>query len=113
MFGIENYAEKITDLGDALLFGGAMVLIGMATIFSVLIIIWISLVVLKFFLHDIPAERKAHKAEKPVEITPEPVAYAPTPTNNDEIVAVIAAAIAAAESEDSGLKFRVVSFKRK
>lgn len=42
-----------------------------------------------------------------------------TPKNNvddngldEEIVAVIAAAIAMAESESSGLKFRVVSFRR-
>ena len=38
---------------------------------------------------------------------------AATATSDDEIVAVIAAAIAMAESENSGLKFRVVSFKRK
>ncbi len=33
-------------------------------------------------------------------------------SSDDEIIAVIAAAIAAAESESSGLKYRVVSFKR-
>lgn len=34
------------------------------------------------------------------------------PSNDAEIIAVIAAAIAAAESESNGIKFRVVSFKR-
>ena len=33
--------------------------------------------------------------------------------NDQEIVAVIAAAIAMAESEENGIKFRVVSFRRK
>ena len=32
--------------------------------------------------------------------------------DDGEIIAVLAAAIAAAESEDNGLKFRVVSFRR-
>lgn len=108
MFGIENYAEKITDLGDALLFGGAMVLIGMATIFSVLIIIWICLSVFKLVFHDLPEKRKSAPAAPAA-----PVAVQPTYTQNDEIVAVIAAAIAMAESESDGLKFRVVSFRRK
>lgn len=35
-----------------------------------------------------------------------------TESNDEEIIAVIAAAIAMAESESEGLKFRVVSFKR-
>jgi Na+-transporting methylmalonyl-CoA/oxaloacetate decarboxylase gamma subunit len=35
-----------------------------------------------------------------------------TESANEEIIAVIAAAIAMAESENNGLKFRVVSFRR-
>ena len=58
MFGITDYTQKIVDYGkfefsmlaDALGFGGAMLLIGMATIFSVLITIWLSLVLFKLFL---------------------------------------------------------------
>ena len=34
------------------------------------------------------------------------------PDQDEEIIAVIAAAIAMAESENSGLKFKVVSFRR-
>ena len=86
-------------------------LLGMATIFTVLIIIWISLIVLKFFLHDVPMAKEAEKKNS----QPAPVVSAPVvnTASDDEIVAVIAAAIAAAESESSGLKFRVVSFRRK
>ena len=108
MFGIENYAEKIENLGDALVFGGAVVLIGMATIFSVLIVLWMFLSLFKIFFHDLPEKKKKAAVAT--------VAAAPVQTvtrQDDEIVAVIAAAIAMAESESSGIKFKVVSFKRK
>ena len=117
MFGINDFSEKIVDfanfdvsqLGSALAFGGAILLIGMLTVFSVLVILWGCLTLFKLFFHDLPAKKKAEV--KPVEVAPAPVTVAPV-RNDDEIVAVIAAAIAAAESESSGLKFRVVSFKR-
>ena len=117
MFGINDFSEKIVDfanfdvsqLGSALAFGGAILLIGMLTVFSVLVILWGCLTLFKLFFHDLPAKKKAET--KSVEVAPAPVAPAPV-SNDDEIVAVIAAAIAAAESECSGLKFRVVSFKR-
>ena len=99
--------------GDAFTYGGGVVLLGMATVFSVLIILWIALMIFKFFFHDLKLGAKI-KVEAPVEKTPEP---APAPVyvaQDEEIVAVIAAAIAAAESESAnGAKFRVVSFKRK
>ena len=109
MFGIENYAEKIGNLGDAFLFGGAMVLIGVATVFAVLIIIWICLSLFKLVFHDLPQKRKS----APVAPAAPVVVQQPTQSRNDEIIAVIAAAIAMAESECDGLKFRVVSFRRK
>ncbi len=96
---------------DAFVEGGQTLLLGMGAVFAVLIIIWISLLALKFFIHDLPARKSA--APKPA---PAPVAVAPVKAaanDSDEIVAVIAAAIAMAESENSGLKFRVVSFRRK
>ncbi len=118
MFGIENYSEAIvkygsefefSQLGQAALFGGAMVLIGMATIFSVLCLLWGCLSLFKLVFHDLPAK----KAAKAVVVDETPVAVVENTTSDDEIIAVIAAAIAMAESEDSGSKFRVVSFKRK
>ncbi len=104
-----NPNEKLGFL-DALSFGGQTVLLGMVTVFAVLIIIWIALILFKLFLYDIP-NKKAVEAKHPVEpIAPTP---APVSASNDEIVAVIAAAIAMAESDGNGTKFRVVSFKRK
>lgn len=100
-----------SQLGQAAGFGGTMVLIGMATIFAVLCALWLCLVVFKVIFHDIPEKKKkALEAAVAVEETlpvAEPVANA-----DEEIVAVIAAAIAMAESESSGIKFKVVSFKR-
>ena len=121
MFGVENFSEAIvkygsefdiSQLGKAALFGGAMVLIGMATIFSVLCILWACLALFKVVFHDLPA-KKANKATTVSEEAPVATVVSNASSNDDEIVAVIAAAIAMAESESDGLKFRVVSFKRK
>ena len=109
----EDYGSKIiktNGLSETLLFGLEIVLIGMATVFSVLILLWIALTLFKFFFHDIPSRRKKEVSAP----APAPVsAPAVTSVADEEIVAVIAAAIAMAESESGGLKFRVVSFKRK
>lgn len=103
---IEGFTEKLA-------FGGQMVLIGMSVIFAVLSLLWLCLYVFKVFFHDIPAKKKAAKVSKTVvEIAPVKQ-VAVEQNDDDEIVAVIAAAIAAAESENAGLKFRVVSFRRK
>ena len=104
--------QPIEDFGEKLIYGGQMLLIGMATIFSVLVLLWLCLVVFKLVFHGLPQKSPADKNSAKVE-TASAAAPAPQQATNDEIVAVIAAAIAAAESESSGLKFRVVSFRRK
>ena len=96
---IDNFWERLT-------FGGSMLLIGIAVVFAVLIIIWASLAVFKIYFAN--GEKKAPVEEAPVT----PVEQAAVPQDT-EIVAVIAAAIAAAESESNGIKFKVVSFRRK
>ena len=119
MFGIMDFTKPIVDfsnfefsqLGDALIFGGAILLIGMATVFAILCILWLFLTLFKVFLHDIPEKRAA----KRIAFTPVSESDGQneaTVSDDGEVIAVIAAAIAAAESEDSGLKFRVVSFRR-
>lgn len=95
---------------EALSFGGQTLLLGMATVFSVLIIIWLSIILLKVLLHDIPEKKKKESQNTPVAPVVQPTVQE---TGDDEIVAVIAAAIAQAETENSGMKFRVVSFRRK
>lgn len=119
MFGIEDYSKPIVDfanfdiaqLGNALLFGVSILLIGMVTVFSVLCILWLFLYLFKLLFHEFPAKRAAKKNVAPV-ITTVDKTNDETATDEGEIVAVIAAAIAMAESEHSGMKFRVVSFRK-
>ena len=119
MFGITDYSKPIIDfsnfdiaqLGQAAGFGGAMVLIGMVTIFAVLCLLWACLVVFKIVFHDLPEKRKAAAIANEEVVEDAPVATVVN-TQDEEIVAVIAAAIAMAESESDGIKFKVVSFKR-
>lgn len=98
---------------DILSIGGQVVLIGMLTVFSVLGLLWACLTVFKIVFHDLP-EKKSGKVVIKKEVVEAVTAPVPVQSNDDEIVAVIAAAIAAAESESNGaVKFRVVSFRRR
>ena len=106
----ENYTQKIIDvfgLPETALFGLQIVLVGMLTVFAVLLLIMIALKLFELVFSKAPKEKKV---EEPVASAPVPVSV---PTADEEIVAVIAAAIAMAEAESGGLKFRVVSFRRK
>lgn len=93
---------------------GIVSLMGMATIFMVLALLWGAIEIMHLLLHR--GEKKA-KAEKPAAVTPTaPVEPAPAPVSSEDdgaIVAAITAAITAMRAEDgvSGA-FRVVSFKR-
>ena len=73
--------KAIEGLNDKLFYGGRMLLIGMLTIFAVLITLWISLVVFKFFFHDLARAKKTKtvKSEQPA-----PVFNAPVASENDE-----------------------------
>ena len=107
-----DISQPIADFNEKLLYGGRMLLIGISTIFAVLIVLWMALVAFKFFFHDLSHGKKK---VKPVKVEQPTIVYnAPVASENDEIIAVIAAAIAMAENESGGnVKFRVVSFKRK
>ena len=112
----DNYTQSIiNELGfmDTLGFGAMMLGIGMLAVFSVLCILWGALIVFKIVFYDIPAKKKGSKVEPKADPAPVAAPVAPAVGEDEEIIAVIAAAIAAAESECLGAKFRVVSFKRK
>ncbi len=97
-----------TTYGDTLLLGLQVLAIGLATVFCVLVLIWGLLTLFKVFLAGSNTKHADKPAAAPI------AAPAPIVANaDDEIVAVIAAAIAMAESESCGGKFRVVSFRRK
>ena len=104
----EQY-NKPLDFLDALGFGGQMLLLGIVSVFAVLGIILAILTIFKM-VFDKQGSTKSSASTQTV--APAPVI---TPVSQDaEIVAVIAAAIAMAESESGeNVKFRVVSFRRK
>lgn len=113
----DQYSQKIIDTAgfmETLGFGAMMLGIGMLAVFAVLCTLWFALVLFKIGFYDLPAKKKA-TAEAPV--APVPVApvvvAAPAVNEDEELIAVLAAAIAMAESENLGAKFRVVSFRRK
>ncbi len=105
-------AETEMALGDKLLLGGQVSLLGMGTVFAVLAILWGLVELMHLLLTGFSGNKKKKKAEAPVEMpaaTPAPAVSAPA--DDLEIVAVITAAVAAA-SGTSPSSFRVVSFKR-
>ena len=101
--------QPIESFLNRLEYGGQTLLLGMASVFAVLTIIMLTLLLFKLFFYDLPAK----KAEDAIVSEPEVSTPAVVASNDDEIIAVIAAAIATAESESNGAKFRVVSFRRK
>ena len=103
---VTDYTTRVPGLGNRLGFGGFMLLLGMAVVFSVLIIIWGALSLFKLYFTKSEAKPEAAPAA-PV------VVEAPKASDDSERVAVIAAAIAAAEADSDGTKFKVVSFRRK
>ena len=102
-----DYSRPIESLAEKLSFGGQMFVLGMGTIFAVLGLIWLVLTIFKSVF-----ETKNNNSTQNVKtvVSPDPITK-----NNDngEIVAAIACALALAESEEEGTKFRVVSFKRR
>ena len=102
--------------GERLALAGQMTLIGMGMIFAVLALLWAVLAIFKIVF---ARPKKEKKTETPVaQPTPaieEPVATV-TEANDDELIAVITAAVAAYMAQEdpdaapSG--FRVVSFRR-
>ena len=105
-----NINEKIDGVLEVLAYGGQMTLIGLASVFSVLIIILLSIKLLQFTLTGASKEKSTSSVESTV--TAETSINKPT-DSSEEIIAVIAAAIATAESESGGVKFKVVSFRKK
>ena len=110
-FTAEQFAQKKLPVSDILSSGGMVVLTGMLTVFGVLVVLWLTLIAFKFFFHDLPSRQKT---SKDVSAEPAPVQHVAEVSNDEEIIAVIAAAIAMAENDcGSNKHFRVVSFKRK
>ena len=104
---VTDYTKPVEGFLDRLTFGGFILLLGMAIVFSVLLTIWGALSVFKLYF-----TKNETKPKAVIEAPAAPVVVDAGPQES-EIVAVIAAAIAAAEAESNGTKFKVVSFRRK
>lgn len=103
--------------GERAGYAGSVTLLGMVAIFAVLTLLWGVIELLHRVLNrggktDTPAAKSAVPVVKPA-AAPKPVAAAPATKNDDELVAVITAAVAAAMEEEGYTGgFRVVSFRR-
>ena len=120
---INNVLMATKPLGERLGDGLQVFVIGVAAVFSVLAVLWGVLALFKIFFYDIPEKKKSEKKalrdkakNESNEIAPVVVGADNTVKNdnNEELIAVITAAIAAynAEAGKSALPFRVVSYKR-
>lgn len=102
--------------GERVAYAGRMTLIGMATVFAALAILWGALALFRIALAAADQRRAAKTA---VAAPTAPVAAAapvPAPTaDNGEVVAAITAAISLMLAEENGgvtPRFRVVSYRR-
>ena len=111
-FFLSANADALQELTtkDAALQGLQMVLMGMGVVFAVLLTICLLLLCFRTVVGGVTDGRKPKKVEKLPEVTVAPVVV--NTTSDDELIAVITAAIAAASQDSSGKSFRVVSFKR-
>lgn len=105
------------NLGERTAYAGRMTLIGMATVFAALAILWGALELFRIALQRKSGEKVTKEAPKAAPVAPAPAApvvAAPT-TNDSEIVAAITAAVSLMLAEENGgvvPGFRVVSFRR-
>ena len=106
------------NFGERAAYAGRMALIGMATIFAALAILWGALELFRFALQRKSGEKAPKAPAKAAKVTPAaPVApVTATPATNDcEIVVAITAAVTLMLAEENGgvvPGFRVVSFRR-
>ena len=108
-------------LGERLSLALEVTILGMATVFAVLIIIWTALALLRVLLYGIPSKKTKEASDKqapkenpvPTPSSADTVAAVVTsPAVDDkQLVAVITAAIAASEGKPAS-SLRVVSFRR-
>lgn len=118
-------ALSATDMnfGERLSYSLRMLVVGLGMVFASLCLLWLVLVISRYFLYDLPAKKKASKdalAEAVAKVAvplPDLSSERPVVTGSeageDEIVAAITAAICAVRAEEGATGgFRVVSFRR-
>ena len=121
MTNIMLSAAPSMDFAERMAYGLQVFVVGLGTVFAVLVILWLALVLFKVFSYDLPqkkANKLAEEAASKVEAAPiveeTPISVIEEPVSDDtQLIAVITAAIAAYNAQSgNSLPFRVVSFKR-
>ena len=105
-----NVTTLAMSFAERAAYSGRMFLIGQGTVFAVLAILWGALVLFRLLI----ARDKKHAKQPPVAEKAAPVVQN-TPQNDDALIAVITAAVAATMAQEQGTEapaFRVVSFRR-
>jgi len=102
---------------DKLMYGLNIAVIGLGTVFAVLIILMCVLYLFRLFFYTIPKRKKAEaEPVKTVKTVPVPAAPAvlKTASADDELIPVVIAAAVAAYMENTAphSKYRIRSFKR-
>lgn len=111
-------ADSQMELGERISLGLEVTLLGMATVFGALIILWLILILSKYIFYR-SSPKKQDGIDIPAKIDTNTASVDLIRDNQDsdelEIVAAITAAIAAASSDvcvGSETSYRVVSFRR-
>ena len=107
-------AEEVMELGERVSYALNLLIQGMIIVFAVLAILWLVLAIFRFLFSR--SEEKAEKRETGDAELPADAQIPAAAAPDDEVLAVITAAVAAAlEAEDNPAYsggFRVVSFRR-
>ncbi len=108
--GIESVMNSTLSLNERLALGLEVTLLGLGTVFSVLIILWAVLSVFRLVFYK-PGESKKSTNPIKADAVAVPVVSEAPKNNDEELVAVITAAISVMIDKPQ-TSFRVVSFKR-
>lgn len=117
---LDSTAEKMP-IGERVTYALQVSLIGMLAVFSVLTIIWGALILMRIVVEAITKQKsKKNKSSDTEDSTVEAPAEAESPvaSEDEQLVAVITAAVAAARADEAKKDgktaggFRVVSFRR-
>ena len=120
--GMGSSIDTSVPLSERMGVGLELLVVGMGTVFAVLIILWGLLALFKVVFYDLKNKAKTApkaKEEPKAEPAPAPVP-APAASDDGELIAAITAAVSAyldAEAQANGMtacdtRFRVVSFRR-
>ena len=113
-------AAQPMGFAERMAYGLQVFVVGLGTVFAVLITLWLALILFKVFAYDLPQKKakklaeESAKVESAAPVVTEPVAVEESTAEDDtQLIAVITAAIAAYNAQSgNSLPFRVVSFKR-